>query len=207
MRGLTILLLSSVALLAGCDRAKAPKSEEAASPTPADTAAEALPTEEPVSAATSDAIKAQCPTITTEGFCGVKFGMTDAEARAAFPGGLPASDDANDPDFESCYYLGIAPGNYEIGFMVLEGKVERIDVNADWLSTPQGARIGMALDDVEKLYAGSTREANHYNPEAEDLTSPLGGDIFAVFEESNAGIVTGFRVGRKPAVQFVEGCA
>lgn len=152
--------------------------------------------------------KADCGPATREGYCGVVWGMTEAEAAAAFPGGLFDIDNMKaDPDFVGCYYLQTAKDNYDAGFMVADGKVERLDMSGDWISTDKGARVGMLFSEVEALYPGAVREPNHYTAPLEDLIVDLGGGVKAVFEQSENGRITAWRIGRTPAVELIEGCS
>lgn len=146
-----------------------------------------------------------CRTVSLDGYCGVEFGMSVDTARNAFPGGLPAFEPLDDE--ADCYYLGTAKDDYEVAFMVVYGVIERIDVSASWVSTAEGARIGMTLDEVEALYPGAARKPNFYTAPDEDLVVTLDANVFAVFQTSFEGPVDHFHVGRKPAVDYVEGCS
>lgn len=159
---------------------------------------------EPAHAAPPEGSSA-CRTISVDGYCGVEFGMSVDDARKAFPGGLPAFEPLDDET--DCYYLGIAKDDYEVAFMLVYGIIERIDVSADWVPTAEGARIGMTLDEVAALYPSSVRKPNFYTAPDEDLIVNLDGNVFMVFQTSFEGPVDHFHVGRKPTVDYVEGCS
>ena len=157
----------------------------------------------------SEPLPKNCHVISENGFCGVKFGMTTKEAMDAFPGGLHGLDlvDLNDPDEASCFYLGIAENDYDVAFMFSAGVLERIDISTSEVATPQGAKVGMRLEDVQALFPKSSREPNFYTAPNENLIVPLSKEIFALFEEDSKGAVNSYRVGREAAVRLVEGCA
>ena len=152
----------------------------------------------PIEAADDD-----CSTLTPDGICHVEYGMTAEAARAAFDGELYGDQ----PTDTSCYYLRPDEGAYTLLYMIVDGSVERIDVSVPGITTPQGAEVGMPLDDVEALYDTTERIPNKYMPDYEDVRVTLGDGMFAVFEEGEGGIVSAYRYGRPPAVDYVEGCA
>ena len=63
-------------------------------------------------------------TITTGGFGPVRIGMNPQEANIAAGYGLALTNFADD----SCYYLGTEPVVDNVGFMVADGIIARVDV-------------------------------------------------------------------------------
>ena len=149
---------------------------------------------------------AMCDTVDPDGFCGVKFGMSAEEADAAFPGAL-VGEPVNDIESEACFYKRRADDDYDVLFMFVDGAFARVDIRSPEIPTVAGAKVGMTLDAVQSLYPGSARKPDFYSAPAENLIVDLGGGSFAIFEEDAAGVVTAYRVGVKPAVDYVEGCA
>ncbi|MEQ9317403.1 MAG: hypothetical protein RLN72_16250, partial [Henriciella sp.] len=170
---------------------------------PGEAPATAPATAPALSPAEEAAAEAACATLSAKGLCNIEFGMSDAEARAAFPGTL--SGDATENS--SCYYLLPTGAGYGTAFMVVDGTVQRIDIRDTSVATAAGAKVGMLLDDVDDLYDGGTRTPNKYAPANEDLKVDLEGGVFAIFEEGNQGRIRAYRLGIEPAVSFVEGCA
>jgi hypothetical protein len=187
--------LLAVVAFAACDR------QSAAQPDASDATVEAA------SGPSAAAGPLACADVTPDGYCGVRFGMTAEEAMNAFPGGLFKVEGAGTADEAACYYLFTAKDRYDLGLMVVDGRIERIDARSTAVAAPAGAKVGMAFDEVERLYANPRREPNHYMAPIEDLIVDLGGGVFAVFEQDEAGRVSAFRVGREPAVSFIEGCS
>lgn len=145
---------------------------------------------------------AACSTVTADGMCNISFGMTPDEAREAFPSELYGGPDAN----PACYYLRPSATDYGRAFMVVDEKIQRIDIRDDSVETLLGARVGLPLDEVEAMYEDTTRTPNKYAPGNDDLKADLGDGVFAVFETDNSGSVRAFRVGVEPPVDYVEGC-
>lgn len=196
-------LLGAAALLAlGACSEKTSAPAEAAPATgaeaPAETAAASAPTPE---AAT---IAQECGAVTASGYCGLTWGMTADAAAAAFPGGLVG--EPMDQDEAACFYKRRADTDYGALFMFLDGALARVDVQSADIQSEAGATVGMAFDAVEALYPGSKRQPNHYTAPLEDLIVDLGQGAFAVFEQED-GVVSHWRIGVKPAVDFIEGCS
>lgn len=143
-----------------------------------------------------------CSTVSVEGMCNVAFGMTEEEAREAFPTELYGGVQEN----PSCYYLRPSATSYGRAFMVEGGTVQRVDVRDGSAKTLLGAGVGTPLDEVEAMYEDTQRTPNKYAPANDDLKADLGKGVYAVFEEGSDGKVRAFRVGLEPAVDFVEGC-
>lgn len=146
-----------------------------------------------------------CSVVSTAGYCGVNFGMNEEKARASYAGILSEPEAYADEEEESCFYL--SDESADAAFMVVDGVIERVDVFGRSVATQAGAKIGMAFDDVAALYPDARREANPYMDPLEDLHADLGAGVFAVFEQDERGRVRHFRIGRKPAVDYIEGCS
>lgn len=187
------VMILVTALAVACAR------EQVASPQPkgAETAA--------IATGSAAALPSECNTVSIDGYCKVAFGMTKDEAIAASPVPLDGLQyvDFDDPMESACYYLSPSDA---VGFMLVRDSVERIDVVAPGVRTPEGAQVGMSLDEVETLYPDSVREPNFYSAPDENLIAKLNDSVFVLFEEDSEGIIRAYRVGREPAVKFVEGC-
>lgn len=214
----SILAAGVCAALISCGPAKnaaekpsePPAAPETASETPSAPESADAPTDADVEETVAPRFTAPqgCETVTNEGYCGVRFNMTGEEASAAYPGGLyDPYDAAKDPDYASCYYLQTSKDNFDVGFMVYEGKVERIDVASASPATAAGAKNGMRFADVAALYPGAKRQPNKYMAPLEDLIVDFGSGAKAVFEQNEGGDVYAWRIGREPAVMLVEGCS
>lgn len=141
-----------------------------------------------------------------DGYGDLRFGMTGAAARKAWKGALQG--DEVKPD--NCAYLRPA-GTAAGPFLMFEGGTfVRYDVQTTNTTAPGGGRVGMAADDIRRLYAGRVEEQpHHYVPGGKYLriADPASKDRALLFEVDEHGRVTTWRVGRAPQVDYVEGCA
>ncbi|MDQ7250821.1 hypothetical protein [Dongia sedimenti] len=157
----------------------------------------------------------QAADLTPQGIGAVKLGMRLAEAEQA----LQARFRPMEPEeSEACWQTQRADGNApHIWYMVEDGKITRIDIGdsvgvsdanpAITVKTAEGIAIGAKESDVLAAYGPTTKvmphkydQAGHYLiVDSPDARSAL------VFETSN-GIVTTFRAGFHPSVDYVEGC-
>jgi len=216
MKKFLLATLSLSALLAACSE------EEALPATPEETTAAELTAEGtdeaieeleddmaslPVRAEGEDLAGTDCGPATAEGYCGVMFGMSADEARAAYPGGLVGGPDEDPYGNPECFYLNVAPESYEIGFMVVDGDVMRLDVRAPGVATDAGAKVGMAYEDAIALYPDAELLPNEYMG-FDDIHVDLGGDAKVIFElQSDQGPIDRYRIGLLPPVGYIEGCA
>ena len=89
-------------------------------------------------------------------------------------------------------------------------RVERVDVDSAGIKTREGAGVGDSEQQVLTLYEGRVRVEPHKytGPVGHYLTvtSPRDSAFMIIFETDGSKVLT-FRAGRRPAVQFVEGCS
>lgn len=141
-----------------------------------------------------------------DGYGALRFGMSAAEARKAWDGTLQGDEVKTD----NCAYLhaaGTAAGPY---LMFEQGRFVRYDVRGANTTAPGGGRVGLAGDDIRRLYAGRVEESPHeYVPGGKYLrvADPASKDRALLFEVDEHGRVTTWRAGRVPQVGYVEGCS
>ncbi|GAB6195067.1 lectin [Lysobacter xanthus] len=141
-----------------------------------------------------------------DGYGDLRLGMSEAEARAAWKGTLQG--DPIKPD--NCAYLrpaGTAAGPY---LMFEKGRFVRYDVRSTNTDAPGGGRVGLAADDIRRLYAGRVKESPHeYVAGGKNLriVDTAASDRALLFEVDEHGRVTAWRVGRAPQVDYSEGCS
>jgi len=146
------------------------------------------------------------PVVTGEGFAGVKFGMTVAQAEAALGDKLKAIGEGEG----NCAYVEPQGAHKGILFMVVDGTIARLDVQeTDKIVTDTGAKIGDSEQHVLDLYKGRTKvEPHHYTGPEGHYVLVLGPDGKAqIVFETDAGKVVSYRAGRQPEVEWVEGCS
>jgi hypothetical protein len=132
----------------------------------------------------------------------VRFGMTVVEAAAAAPGEWPTTTDG-------CAY-GRVTGAPGMGFMIEQGRVVRVDVDSAGPATVDGVGVGAAEDKVRAAYAGRVTEQPHkYNAGGKYLTvtpAAPADSLFRIVFETGGGVVTTYRAGQRPQVEYVERC-
>jgi hypothetical protein len=157
---------------------------------------------------------------TLDGFGPVRVGMTRHQAETILgakltgAGPLPSSwtsepattgaqDAPEDPECEYVENQSAVPG---VSFMLIDGKIGRIDFIRGQYTTPKGAHIGMSETEVRKLFPGIRVEPNHYDDNDHDLTLTSSDGRFGMVFETDGKVVTSFRVGMLEPVGYVEGC-
>jgi len=119
-------------------------------------------------------------------------------------------------DFETCDYVSTPAMPPGTALMVLRDSVgrpsfvERADVDSAGIRTAEGAGVGDTEARVLALYGPRARVTPHpYDgPEGHYVTVSVPGDTtrLLIFE-TDGRVVTSFRAGRRPAVEYIEGCA
>lgn len=193
-RGAGLLTL----LAAACGPAAAPVEE-----TPEDMAA--LSPDEAL-AAEREALR-QCGQVTAEGYCGVTFGASEAEADAAFPVPFEKSEaGANaDTSAERCHELFPVAPVTGVSFLVEGGRVGRVDVMTETVRTHTGFGVGTQASAIRTHYGDAMGMAtNELEPEITDISAMEGTTKF-VFEIHD-GLVRAWRAGIAPTIDYVAHC-
>ena len=89
-------------------------------------------------------------------------------------------------------------------------RIERVDIDTSGVLTAEGAGVGDAEPRVVELYRGrvSVQPHKYTGPQGHYVivTSPRD-TMFQVVFETDGRRVLNYRAGRRPAVEFVEGCS
>ena len=200
-------LVMAVTLLSACQRDPA-----AAPATEPQTTATATPmAEAPAPTPAADDTAAPAGPVSQASFLGygdMKLGSTVEEARAAWGGELNGAP----MEGTTCHYLWpkwiSRPADF--AFMMEEGRFVRYDVGTDKETAPGGGKVGMSVEELQKLYGGALKGAPHKYMQGGQYLSMDAGDVAPtrlVFEVDAAGKVTSWRVGLSPQVEYVEGCS
>lgn len=165
-------------------------------------------------AATSDSLPPVAETVDSltwvaraDGIGPIRAGMTVAEASAA----VGESLQVDYADFETCDYVTPSILPEGVSLMVISDTVERVDVvDPSEVRTAAGAGIGDAESSVVSRYGSAATVMPHKytGPEGHYVVvAPPGDSLHRIVFETDGAAVTMYRVGRTPAVEFVEGCA
>jgi len=167
--------------------------------------AERSPKGDSASAATSAGALATDSAVTERGLGRLRAGMTLAEAATALGDALvvPVEYDTTGCDYAS--WRGGPPG---VRVMVDQGRIARVEVDSVNVPTAAGARVGDSEERIQSLYPGRVTVTPHKYEDGHYLTVNGAGDSsVAIVFETSKGRVTRYRAGRRPAVEYVEGCS
>jgi hypothetical protein len=140
----------------------------------------------------------------------VRIGMTLEEAARAAGRKLVEHYSAGEGNDCAYYQPEGTPDN--VFFMVTEGRIARIDIESPNITTLSGAKIGDTEARIKTLYEGQMETQPHpYVPGGKSLIfvpeDPQERIYRVVFETDASGMVTRFRNGKQPEVEFTEGCS
>lgn len=138
----------------------------------------------------------------------VRVGMTVAEAARAAGTELVSGEDRN----AVCHYVTPKSGVKGMGFMVIRGKIARVDVwDNRQITTLRGAKIGDSEARIKALYPKQIQVSQHaYRREGHYLTfvpKDKSDRNYRVVFETDGRKVTSFHAGKLPEVEYVEGCS
>jgi hypothetical protein len=143
-------------------------------------------------------------TVTPEGIGPLRVGMTVAEANKAVSGGFSAPPSA-DP---ACSYARTAKAPEGVAVMLQNNKIARVEIRNGSTPTAEGARIGDTESRINSLYSGRvTTSAHKYVTGGHYLTiTPVNDTTHRIVFETDGKVVTNYRAGVLPAVEYVERC-
>ena len=198
--------LAIVATLAACGAEPAPQARDAAAPSVASAPVATAPATSAVSPSTGQAGDHQA---TFAGYGALKFGTLQADMERAWGGALKVvGKDAN----PRCYFMTPVwvKTPAEFNFMVSEGRFARIGSDSANFAAPGGGKVGMRTAELQRLYDNGLQARPHqYVAGGEYLSIDASGvaPTRLVFEANAEGIVTEWRVGLLPEVDYIEGCS
>jgi hypothetical protein len=136
----------------------------------------------------------------------VRFGMPAGDAARAAGGSFEGVRGSG------CEYTRTPAMPAGLRLMVEDGRVVRADVDSAGIRTGSGAEVGMIEAEIKALYPGriTTQPHKYTGPEGHYLVytprDPADADYRLVFE-TDGRVVTRYRAGLRPAVEYVEGCS
>jgi len=145
-------------------------------------------------------------TVTLDGLGKVKIGATATEVASALGEPLPPPKVAE----VSCRYMRPATLPPGVGILLVNDSVARIDIDSAGIQTSEGAGVGEDETRVVEIYRERVTVTPHKytGPAGHYLTvSPAGDTLRRIIFETDGHRITKYRVGRRPAVEWVEGCS
>ena len=138
----------------------------------------------------------------------VTLGMTVEEAAVA--AGLTLSQDFGRASTDNCYYVTAGSGLPGVAFMVVDGAVVRVEINApSVIATRSGVRIGTPEASVREVYANNIQQANDAVSEGQALAFVPNDEAdadYRIYFAIDGGQVSSYRLGIRPAVDNLLGC-
>ena len=134
------------------------------------------------------------------------IGMTTAAAERALGAALRAADDV----VEGCATIVVPGGPAGLSLMFVNDTLVRFDVADSVPRTRAGVGVGSGEGAVEAAYGPRVLVGPHkYDaPPAHYLTVvPTADSAYAIVFETDGARVTRYRAGRRPEVEWVEGCS
>jgi hypothetical protein len=157
--------------------------------------------------ARSDSAGSPAPqTVDARGVGPVRIGMTVRELGTAVGESLQPKYDIN----ETCGYVRPKALPQGLSVMIVQDSVARVDIVEPGILTSEGAGVGDPESRVLALYGSRAKVQPHKytGPTGHYVIVETPGDtLHRVVFETDGQIVTLYRAGRRPAVDFVEGCA
>ena len=212
--------LSLLALSACSDRGEptptsaADATESAAAPatTTADAPASTVRAAEAAAAQTAAPdgnVDTKAASIEFSGFGDLAFGSDEATVRAAW--GRPLQGGIDEAaEGATCFHLrakALRDGIAGIAFMFEDGRFVRYEVADPQIEGPADIRAGAHQDVVLSAFPGRVEEEpNKYVEGARDLIVVDGSGNKLIVDVGTDGIISGWRVGVPPQVDYVEGC-
>ena len=145
-------------------------------------------------------------TVNIRGIGPLQAGMSRTQA-AAVMGVSPA---AIDSAWTDCDYVGFGDMPEGVSFMVEGGTIARVDVDKGRVATEEGARIGDSEARIRQLYGSRLTVTPHKYIEGHYLTvlpKEAADSAFRIVFETDGHNVIQYRSGRRPQVEYVEGCS
>ena len=138
----------------------------------------------------------------------VTLGMTVEEAVAA--SGLTLSQDFGRASTDNCYYVTAGAGLPGVAFMVVDGAVVRVEINApSVIATRSGVRIGTSEASVREVYPNNIQQANDAVSEGQALAFVPNDEAdadYRIYFAIDGGEVSSYRLGIRPPVDNLLGC-
>lgn len=132
----------------------------------------------------------------------VKIGMTLVELSAALNQEL--GPDETDP--QGCFYI-TPKGHDHVAFMIIDGHVARVEVNAPGVATTTGLQVGDTELHARQRYGAKMKVTSHqYIDTGHYLTIRSHDGRYGVRFETDKGKIIEYYVGTYEAIHYVEGC-
>ena len=132
----------------------------------------------------------------------VRVGMTLAQVKATLRQGGAEEESSSD----TCFYVHL-PSHPHLAFMIEDGRLSRVDVDARGIATSAGIQVGDSEARARQIYGSKMEVTEHqYIDTGHYLTVRSADGRYGVRFETDKGRITEFYAGTYEAIQYVEGC-
>ena len=137
-----------------------------------------------------------------DGIGPVKVGMTIGQLKAALHEKLSEQESGSG----NCYYV-TSREHAHLAFMIIGGRVVRVDVDASGIRTSSGLQVGDSEAHARQVYGQKLKVTSHqYIDTGRYLTVRSADGRHGIRFETDKGKITSFYVGTYESIQYVEGC-
>ena len=142
--------------------------------------------------------------IREDGVSSIRIGMTLRQLNTVLHENFSLPQDKEE---QACFYVDSAKHPH-ISFMVVNGRVARIDVDRPGVFTAKGIQVGDSEADAVRAYGRRLKIEPHAytGPEGHYLTVRPGDGRYGIRFETDGKTITMFYAGRFDAIQYIEGC-
>lgn len=144
--------------------------------------------------------------ITQNGLGSIRLGMTVDQAQRRT--GQRIENNLFTPGDDSCGIAQLFPKSVGVNMQTTKSRIWVINVSEPGISTRSGVEVGDTVAALRRAYGSRLHsEPNKYTPKARDYWVTFPRNRKLKFFTSTRRVVTQISSGRKPEVDFVEGCA
>jgi hypothetical protein len=144
--------------------------------------------------------------ITQNGLGSIRLGMTVDQAQRRT--GQRIENNLFTPGDDSCGTAQLFPKSVGVNMQTTKSRIWVINVSEPGISTRSGVEVGDTVAALRRAYGSRLHsEPNKYTPKARDYWVTFPRNRKLKFFTSTRRVVTQISSGRKPEVDFVEGCA
>jgi hypothetical protein len=144
--------------------------------------------------------------ITQNGLGSIRLGMTVDQAQRRT--GQRIENNLFTPGDDSCGIAQLFPKSVGVNMQTTKSRIWVINVSEPGISTRSGVEVGDTVAALRRAYGSRLHsEPNKYTPKARDYWVTFPRNRKLKFFTSARRVVTQISSGRKPEVDFVEGCA
>ncbi|MEZ2231955.1 hypothetical protein [Microcoleus sp.] len=142
----------------------------------------------------------------------IRVGMTVDEASQS--AGVRLVKTQSGGEEYGCFYFKPQVEPKAISLMVTKGRIARVDINNERITTIKGAKIGDTEEQIFSLYPGQIQATPHpyvsRPPRNGKYLTFVPKDAadknYRIIFETSGNRVTRFRSGQLPEVEYIEGC-